>query len=374
MRVLIVTARYRPHRGGLETVVEELSRQLRQADHEVLIITNRYPFKLPRRERINDVWVERLSFLLPDLGSLKAGRVDLWLAGLFFLPMTLIQLYRLMRQFQPDVLNLHYLGEFSFHVWLIHHLLPVPLIVSLHGGDVDAEPYRSRFKRWLFETVMRRARQVTACSDLLRRQALDLTPEFASKLHTVHNGVDLALFDHAAPYPHPCRYVAAVGQLVRHKGFDLLIAAFAQVSDQFPDVDLIIAGDGAERDALRQQAAALPNRIHFLGSVPRETVASLMASASVIVIPSRREPFGIVGLEAMASGRPVIASRIDGLQEALEDAEVDWFPPEDADALARLLASALSAAQTDGIDANRAAASQHSWQRVAEQYMQLYRA
>lgn len=372
MRILLLAARYLPHRGGLETVVHQLSTHLISDGHTVLIVTNRYPRILPRTEMIDGVPVERLLFVLPEWSYLRNGQVGLWLASIVLFPITLLQLYLLVRRMRPDVVNVHYLGIPAFFVWLVHQAVPFRLVVSLHGGDVDAEPYRSRFRRWLFEAVTTRADQVTACSRALLRQAITLVPEIEDKGIVIHNGVDTRLFDRAEAYPHPRRYVVAVGQLVHHKGFDVLLTAFSQLRDRFPDVDLLVAGDGPERFTLLAQSETLNLNVVWLGRVDAATVASLMCGSAAIAIPSRREPFGIVGLEAMAAGRPIVASRIDGLEEALEDAHVHWCAPNDARELARCLADALQTSSARQIADNRYHARHREWSTVVSQYFHTY--
>ncbi|MBC7262132.1 MAG: glycosyltransferase, partial [Chloroflexi bacterium] len=301
-------------------MVREISGYLRSSGHNIAIVTNRYPRRLPRHDTIDGIPVTRLQFLYPQLAYLKAGRLDLWLAGFVYFPLTLLQLALILRAYKPDAVNLHYLGVPGFFVCILHRLFRFRLVVSLHGGDVDGEPHRSRFNCWLFRAVLARADAVTACSRALLDQALQLAPDIAPKARVIHNGVDVELFVTARPCPHPRPYFLAVGQLLRHKGFDDLIAAYARAQADLAGFDVLIAGDGPERQSLEAQAVAekLNGRVHFLGAVTREQVASLMRGAAVIVIPSRREPFGIVALEAMASGRPIIATPVGGLVEALE--------------------------------------------------------
>ena len=157
MRVLIVTARYLPHRGGLERVVSEVSRQMRLDGHTVTIITNRYPQTLPKHDELDGIPVRRLRFLFPRITYLKSKRPDLWLAGLIFFPLTLFQLAVSFLSFRPDVVNLQYLSSPGIFLWLLHHLFRFRFVVSLHGGDVDGEPRNSQFNRWLFNAVLDRA-------------------------------------------------------------------------------------------------------------------------------------------------------------------------------------------------------------------------
>ncbi len=376
MRILLITSRYLPHHGGLETAVHEIATLLRQDGHDVRIVTQRIPRQLPGREMLNEIPITRLHFLYPQWNTLKSGRLGLWFAEFVYFPLTLIRLYTIIRHFQPDVINFHYVGAPALFVWLISHLNHVPLIVSLHGGDVDSIPFENRFKYWLFRAVLGQASEVTACSKALLKQALDLSPESAAKAHVMYNGVNTALFAATAPYDHPRPYVFAVGQLGRHKGFDILINAFAQVAPVYPELDLLIAGDGREQASLQEQiqSTGMTGRAVLLGGVSHDRVAALMKGSLLIVIPSRREPFGIVGLEAMASGRPIIARRVGGLVEALAGASVTWVEDEEPANLVAALRQALDGADPDQpIESNRQIAQSHSWGSVAEQYMGLYK-
>jgi len=247
LRILIVTARYAPHVGGLETVVREVAAQLRQEGHTISLVTNRFPRTLPKYEEIENIPVRRLFFLVPKLSYLRSGHLVEWLAGLAFLPLTLIQLLRILLTYRPDVVNLHYLGSPAFFLLVLHYLLHFRLVVSLHGGDVDGEPYQSRFNRWLFEALLDRATKVTACSQVLLDHALGLAPRILPKSSVIHNGVNTQLFESAKIYDHTRPYLFAVGQLSQHKGFDTLITAFAHISKDVQELDLLIAGDGPER-------------------------------------------------------------------------------------------------------------------------------
>ncbi len=375
MRILLITSRYLPHHGGLETVVHELASHMQSIGHDVQIVTQRSPRTLPSIETLDKIRVTRLMFLYPEWRALKTGRLALWLVGFLYLPLTLIQLYNYVRQFKPDVINFHYVGNPALFVWLLKHLYHVPLIVSLHGADVDAIPFESRFKCWLFKAVLKNATQISACSRVLLDQALKLSPESAFKATVIHNGVDAGLFAAISPYSHPRPYVFAVGQLGRHKGFDILIDAFANVSSAYPDLDLLIAGEGREEETLQTQiqSAGLTGRAVLLGGVSHDKVAALMCGSLLIAIPSRREPFGIVGLEAMASGRPMVVRRVDGLVEALDGAILTWVDDERPESLADALRQTLASSDRDHrVGANQEKALSHSWATVAEQYLDLF--
>jgi glycosyltransferase involved in cell wall biosynthesis len=127
--------------------------------------------------------------------------------------------------------------------------------------------------------------------------------------------------------------VLSAASLVRRKGLDLLLEAFARTAPG-RDTVLWLAGDGPERTALETRAARpdLAGRVRFLGRTA--AVADLLAAADLVAMPSRAEGLGIAALEAMASGRPVLATRVGGLGEAVVDGRTGLLvPPEDVAAL-----------------------------------------
>lgn len=374
MRILFLTSRYMPHAGGVEKVVRELALQMQKSGNDVCIVTHRYPRTLPKHEVIDGISVTRYYFLYPRWGLLKARRIDLFLASCVLFPVTLIELGLFIARFKPDVVNYHYVGAPTLFVYLLSLLFRIRPVVSLHGGDVDGEPFKSRFAMWLLQATLQQATSVTACSHNLLDQIRAIEPNVDSKSHVIYNGVDASLFASAPPYKHARRYVFAVGRLMSHKGFDVLVEAFAQFSEKFPAVDLLIAGDGPDIENLRRvvERMNLDGHVFWLGKVSSEQVASLMQGSDFIVIPSRREPFGIVALEALATGRPIIVSRVGGLVEAVCDAQVNWVEPGNVQALATAMI-ALGGANLDrSISANKTYALGFSWETMAARYSELF--
>jgi glycosyltransferase involved in cell wall biosynthesis len=129
--------------------------------------------------------------------------------------------------------------------------------------------------------------------------------------------------------------VLALAVLEARKGLDVLLGAWARRRDGSRNATLWIAGDGPERHALQEQAAALRlERVHFLGR--RDDVGDLLAACDVVVLPSRREGLGVAALEAMAAARPVVASAVGGLGEAVVHERTGLLvAPDDAAALAQ---------------------------------------
>jgi glycosyltransferase involved in cell wall biosynthesis len=139
-------------------------------------------------------------------------------------------------------------------------------------------------------------------------------------------------------------YLLFVGRLRIRKGVEVLLEALNAVRRTHPGARLLIAGDGEHREALERKAAELglgPSAV-FLGRCGASRVRGLLADAAALVVPSTYEGMPLVVLEAMEAGLPVVASRVSGIPEVVEDGKTGWLvPPEDPDALAAALAGAL---------------------------------
>ena len=220
---------------------------------------------------------------------------------------------------------------------------------------------------------------MTGCSSFVLDDAVERFDLAADAGIVVPNGVDPANEESPEPIKLPFdRFVLAYGRVVEKKGFDLLIDAFARFAETDQDVGLVIGGDGAARPDLeaRVRVAGLCGRVVFPGRLSRARVAWATAAASVFVLPSRVEPFGIVVLEAMRAGLPVVVSDRGGapdiVREGVEGFVVD---PTDsavmADRISRVLTDPLLAARMGA--AGRDRVQSFDWTDVTRRYEELYR-
>jgi glycosyltransferase involved in cell wall biosynthesis len=261
----------------------------------------------------------------------------------------------------------------------------VPLVVSLHGSDVflaETMPLlRGAASRTLFA-----AGAVTACSGDLGQRAVALGAR-SQRTRTVPYGVDVAEFapEKASPSIRARLGVApetflvlAVGRLVEKKGFTYLVEAAAKTGG----IHVVIAGEGDLRTALEAQARALQAPVTFTGALDRATVAAALAAADAVVVPSIVDAAGNVDglpnslLEALAAGRPVVASRVAGIPDVVDDEDNGLLVPEKnpgaiAAALRRLVRETETAARL-GRRARERAVVALSWQAVARSFEDCY--
>ena len=169
--------------------------------------------------------------------------------------------------------------------------------------------------------------------------------------------------------------VGVVGRLSSEKGVDVFLDALALLRDRGRAVHALVAGDGPDRDALKQQAErlGLADAVHFVG--PVADVAALYPALDAVVLPSRSEGLPNVLLEALSADRPVVATRVGAVPEVLTDAAAGVVvPPGDAPALADAIAAALSTAHDPAARAARAeTAARFSLARRVDAHRALYR-
>jgi glycosyltransferase involved in cell wall biosynthesis len=196
------------------------------------------------------------------------------------------------------------------------------------------------------------------------------------RFEVVHYGI--AAQDGAAPYAGPEPRLLCIGRLIPIKGHEILLRALARARLQVPDIALDIAGTGPLEPKLRALARDLriEDAVRFLGYVT--PVAKAIENAAIVVVPSRGEGFGMVALEAMERGRPVIATAVGGLPEIVVDGETGILVPSgDEEALAAAmvsLATDLGRGAQMGSAGRARALAEFSPERSADRIDELYRA
>jgi glycosyltransferase involved in cell wall biosynthesis len=376
--VAIFASSFAPHLGGVEEASRYLAAEQRRCGLDSIVITHRYPKTLPRGERIDGIPVYRERFRVPEPHPRHLAG---WVIGTSAARRGILTALRTHRS---DVLHVQCVssgtGYYALHA--ARHT-GLPLVVTMQGEltmDANDVYQRSAFLRATWRALLDRADLVTGCSEHVIREAVQAYgPTLLEKARVIPNGVDVKAVRSAKPEVRPRRYVLGIGRFVRKKGFDLLIDGFARIAADHADLDLVLAGDGPERDSLARRARESPfaKRIDFLGGVASSRAFALFRGASAFVLPSRHEPQGIVILEAMAAGTPVLAAEVGGVPAMVRDG-VNGLLFEGGSV--RSLAARLHWMLTDraGTAARAERASRHvqvyTWQRIADAYAGVYAA
>ncbi len=362
LSICLYTSTYYPTVGGQEEVVDRQAHFLAERGHRVVLLA---PFVRHRDNRLQRPF-RIVRFAKPTSKRYGVSQVALHLAGV-----------RL--RWGMDLLHAHGLYPAGFVASQFTRLWPVPLVLTAHGGDIEPrEETRTHplLARRLARTLAR-ARAVTAISSAIHAEYRDLGVE-EGRIFDIPNGVEVAAFRERPASPHPRPYCLALGIFFAKKGLDVLVEAWRRLDPAVRGrVDLVIAGGGQGEAALRRQVAeaGLEGAVHFPGLVRGEAKVAWLTNAECVVVPSRREPFGLVVAEAMAAGRPVVASRVGGICDMVRDGvEGLLVEPEAPDALAAAVAQVLDDEALRARLARAAAerAEAYDWSRVLPGYERLY--
>jgi glycosyltransferase involved in cell wall biosynthesis len=287
-------------------------------------------------------------------------------------PAALARLTRLVRRHRPAILHTH-LVHADFHGLPAGRLARVPVLVSTkHGFNAFRD---RRLFAFADRAVARLADVHIAISAGLAHYLAEREGFDETGFEVVHYGIKPG----AEPPPLPsATTLAVVGRLIPIKGHAVLLRALAAARARVPGLRLRVAGDGPLAVELRSAVRdlGLDDAVSFLGRVA--PVAPVLEAAGVVVVPSFGEGFGMVALEAMERGRPVVASAVGGLPEIVEDGRTGLLvPPGDADALARAieqLAGDPGRASAMGAAGRMRAVEEFSQARCTDRTEALYRA
>ena len=209
----------------------------------------------------------------------------------------------------------------------------IPFVVTIHGLDVFNSCFQkgiaAGWRRKASVNVYGSASKVICISGRVQQLLTDgMDAPIASEV--VYNGTDPSVFTPGRTQEQTPT-ILMVGNLLAGKGHELVLKAFARVKDSHPGLQCRIIGEGADRDRFANLARSLgiSERVHFLGRRTRSQVAEAMRNCMVFALPSRYEGLGCVYLEAMASGKPVIACRGQGIDEIIQHGSNGWLIPVD---------------------------------------------
>ncbi|MCL4486519.1 MAG: glycosyltransferase family 4 protein [Chloroflexi bacterium] len=373
MRILLVVSGYRPQVGGLQSATAHLAVGLQRRGSRVSVLTQRFPRSMPPEEEIDGVKVQRWHFIVPRLRDLSHGRIDLFIAGLLFFPITSLRLFARIARDKPDVVNLHFVGAPALFLLAVRALKRFRYVVSLHGDDVEGLSRRSWLDRRIFRATLRRADTVTACSQYLLDRALEIEPQIGPKSRVIYNGIDMP----SDRLGRNCgASVLCVGRLVPSKGFDLLLRAAALCGRDGQEFNLTLIGDGPERARLKMlgREMGITGNLEFRGACDHAAVSAALSASRLVVVPSRKDSFGLVALEAMAAGKPVVATHVGGLPEVLDGADAVLVLPDDPEALAEAIVEILRKLERnpDFGARNRELAARFSTSRMVDAYEAVY--
>ncbi len=382
-RIALVPSAYPPSIGGVEELTRHLALALVAAGDDVEVWTGNPNDRDPETVEVRDGLVVR-RFPMPLPATNWAAVSHAATTGV----RTMRSLRRAVSTFRPDLIHVQCFGPNGAYAAALARMTGVPLLITLQGETQmdDADIFDvSQVMRAALRSGLRTATAVTACSAFTLDDAVNRFGLASGRGTVIPNGValdggddgpvaaDAYLASRLGDEP----YVLALGRVVDKKGFDLLLSGYSAMDPTLRTADLVIGGTGPALEALEAQAeeSGIADRVHFVGRLAREQVATAMAAATVFVMPSRLEPFGIVVLEGWRAGTAVVATNRGGAPEFIRDGEDGLLvDPFDTAAVARVLERILSddALRRSIAEAGRARVEEFAWPVIAGRYRDLY--
>ena len=285
------------------------------------------------------------------------------------------------KNWKPDIIH-------AQHLWIapyIAHKLNIPYIITAHGTDLMGFRKDSRYHHYV-KTAASHASKIITISRQVNEDTKNMLKLADDNLFLNPNGFDDSIFrikkvdkksffdELEIPFWNQ-QIVSFVGKFTEFKGIDILIKAAKVVSEQYSEVIFILAGDGELRISLEKLTRTLKlSNVFFIGHQSQQKVASLYNIADVSTVPSRIEPFGLVAIEALACGTPVVATNAGGLPDFINEKVGKLVTMEDPKALANGIINELKnkTKKTKGIYAASYAKENYSWEQNIRNVLHLY--
>ncbi|HUC90717.1 MAG TPA: N-acetyl-alpha-D-glucosaminyl L-malate synthase BshA [Paenibacillus sp.] len=309
-----------PTLGGSGVVATELGKLLAEKGHEIHFITHSIPFRLGKFQR--NIFYHEVE--INDYYVFRYPPYDLSLAS---------KMAQVAKMQNLDLLHVHYAVPHAICAYLAKQMVGEGLktVTTLHGTDITVLAQDESLKD-LIRLGIHQSDAVTAVSRDLIRETQELL-DIERPIDLTYNFVDKRIY-----YPRECtglrsEFAAPDEKILMHisnfrpvKRVGDVVDVFAKVSERMP-AKLLLVGEGPELSRIQWkiQAMGLQDRVHFLGK--QDDVAQVISVADVMLLPSEKESFGLVALEAMACGVPTIGSQAGGIPELVAHGETGYLAP-----------------------------------------------
>jgi glycosyltransferase involved in cell wall biosynthesis len=344
MRILMFNYEYPPVGGGggvvHALVAEELARR-----HRVCVVTSAYG-SLPTREVRDGVEIRRV----PVLGREEASVASL-ISMLSYPPSTWLAALGMLRRERFDVINSHFAVPTGPGSLPVAKLARIPHVLSIHGGDLydpskRLSPHRMAVLRWAVRYLLRNSDAVVAQSSDTREKARRIYG-YEGPVTIIPHGIRPPRIRPATReelgLPRDVFLAVTVGRLIKRKASDRLLLALAR--PECSPVHMVVVGEGPELETLQDVAARLgvAGRVLFTGYVEEGRKWQILQCADAYVSASLHEGFGLVYLEAMAAGLPIVTTDHGGHLDFLREGDTGYLVPAGDDAtLARAIARLMA--------------------------------
>lgn len=351
----------------------------------------------PFHETLEGIVIHRIPYFYPYPFQCLSSETGMYSAlrhsflAWFQLPLFLLCLgcgaYRIIRNHDIDLLHTHWIVPQGLIGSFLYIFLGIPHVATVHGSDLNIVKEHT-FLYPICRFIVRHSAIITVNSRYMKQQVLAVSPDYEQKIRVIPMGVDPSLAGAGQPgtlrlHKHGGPVILGVGRRIAWKGTEFLIKAFPAVLAKFPGAKLFIAGVGPERESLGELVCrlGLDDHVVLLGLVPSADLPVWYLSADVFVLPSvnkcgKTEGLGVVLLEAMASGCPVIGSNVGGIPDIITDSENGFLvPAQDPEVLAEKITELLADASLRDLFVSRGYVKikeKFSWEIISRRFSDLY--
>ena len=368
MKILQTPVRFYPFTGGVENYVYNLSRELVKLGHDVTVVCANEPAG-KKEEVIDGIKIKRLSYIGKVANTNITPRLP----------------FELLRE-EFDLIHTHLPTPWSADWSAIAAMIRKnPLVLTHHSdivGDGPVSNVAQLYNCTNLQAILKKASKIIVAQPDVITSSLCLK-KYENKIEVIPIGVDADKFRpiDTEKKNDTIFFLSVLDKFHKFKGLDHLLRAMVNVKEEIPDAKLIVGGDGALLEHYRKEASSLglDKNVEFLGFVPDEAIVEFYNRCSLFVLPSisaGQETFGMVLLEAMACGRPIVSTEIVGVAEDVTEYDAGIIVEcgndrELGDAILYLLQNNDRAAQM-GAAGRRLVEEKYSWRDMAKKVEEIY--
>ena len=370
MKICMISTDFLPNLGGIATHVYELSKTLVKQGNDVHVITFRNKFQGIKYEEIDGIEVHRIYFPHIKLIGFFGYTFFAWLT-----------LKSVIKRRGIDIIHSHTIPN----ALIAKFIGDIPKVETEHSSGFLEMVGKGKYK-WRYNWLLNHANHIIGPSKELVDTfiELDISPD---KTSFISNGVDIEKFNpDVGGDKIRDRYnirldekiVLCPRRLEPKNGVYHFIKAIPHIIKEIGNVKYLIVGDGSEMNKLKEAVSKLKiaNQVIFVGSVVNSEMPKYYAASDIVVLPSLKEATSIAGLEAMASGKPLVGTNVGGIPQIITEGETGILvPPKNPEALGRAIVYLLTNNEKRieiGLNARKRVETEFSWEVIAKKTMRIY--
>jgi glycosyltransferase involved in cell wall biosynthesis len=384
LKVLLVTSSYPRRKGDFAGhFLQQYAEALKTRGNEIEMIVPGDP-GVPKEEVQRGITIHRFTYAYPShLQKLAYGRgiptnlKNSWIARMELLPFLFAFFLKILRHSRKfDILHAHWI-PMGFPTLLAARATQKPFILTVHGSDL----YPGGFLKPFYRYILLKANRVVCVSRALKEKVVEMVGD-SRRILDVPNGVKFQNFE-SLRYEEEDELkepiLLWVGRMIEEKGLIILLKGMKNIVREFPKASLTLVGDGDLRNLLEEKTRSmgLMNHVHFAGEQPHHEIPRYLKASTLFILPSLKEGFGVVLLEAMSAEVAVVASRVGGISDiVLHERTGLLVPPEDSDALADavilLLKNGIERKKM-GREGRKRVLEHYTWEKVVQRMEEVYK-